>query len=726
MWDKHYIGLKLTGFQDKGETRPVSRVTLQVDDERVFTAGDDTGLELTASCPHGTQAMAEAILKQMKGYRYRMYAAEAASLDPAAELGDGITAGGVYSVLSRLSEDGSGYPSAEAPGEAELEDEFPTAGPLTQAVSQTNRKIAETRSSITKTAEEIRLEVTRGDNANASLISQTAESIRLEVAEGLNGVKGELSLKVGRDENDQIVSMLNASADQINIKGNRITISSTNFSVTADGTITAKAGVIGNSKSDGWNIGAKAIYNGTNSMTSTALGTYIGTDGIRQYASGSKFVNIQNGILTAQGVNISGEITATSGQLGGWKLTSTQLYNGDISENTSGNLGMSTADFTRTVAGTERKKLRFAIGSNFGVSNTGVLYAASADITGKFTATSGEIGGWTINSNSISYKSEDGLSVVRLSPIGAQSDNSVFRVATKETSSSSWKYPFRVYGDGSVTATKVTITGKVTANSESSIAGKLNDVTGSVNGITGSVDKVTGSVSSLTGSLSSATLGSCSLGGTSLTTGNGNAYFAAESHGAARVYGSMSANLVGGTAILRVGSPTRMTGSFTVSQDFTCEGTKNRVIKTAHFGERLLDAYETPMPIFADHGLAALDETGVCYITIDPVFAETVNKNYIPAVFLTKYGEGDIWVENVGHDMAVVQGTPGLRFSWETRYAQANAYTERLRAMGFDQPDLSGESDFDGESNIDLEHSSIDYAQKAYEYYTNFERSITA
>ena len=95
MFDKHFVGLDLTGVEDNGLQRPISRVTLLLDNENSITAGDDTGLELLADCPHATQAMANAILAQIKGYRYRMFSADNAGLDPSAELGDGVTAGGV-------------------------------------------------------------------------------------------------------------------------------------------------------------------------------------------------------------------------------------------------------------------------------------------------------------------------------------------------------------------------------------------------------------------------------------------------------------------------------------------------------------------------------------------------------------------------------------------------------------------------------------------------------
>ena len=113
------------------------------DDENGFTAGDDTGLEIVASCYFATQAMADNALAALKGYQYHPFSAGAANLDPAAELGDGVTVGGIYSVIAGLNDDGYGFPDVEAPGEAELEEQFPHPGFLTQEVK---RKVALGRS----------------------------------------------------------------------------------------------------------------------------------------------------------------------------------------------------------------------------------------------------------------------------------------------------------------------------------------------------------------------------------------------------------------------------------------------------------------------------------------------------------------------------------------------------------------------------------------------------
>lgn len=190
MSNKTFVGLDITGFENTGKYRPVSRVTLLVDDENVYTAGDDTGLELTASCPHATQKMVNALLAQLQGYQYQSFTADAANLDPAAELGDGVTVNGVYSIISQLDDDGRGFPDISSPGEVALEEEYPAAGPMTQ---EFNRQLADTRSQITKTAEEIQLLVESEINDLSSSFTVQLDNITGRV-NGLDGEFAELSL----------------------------------------------------------------------------------------------------------------------------------------------------------------------------------------------------------------------------------------------------------------------------------------------------------------------------------------------------------------------------------------------------------------------------------------------------------------------------------------------------------------------------------------------------
>ena len=129
--DKFYVGQDITSFSDNGEYHAISKVTLVIDDETSVTAGDNTGIEIQAECPFATQQMANAILNSIKGYRYRAYSAEASNIDPSFELGDGVTVSDIYSVISRIDDSGNGYPSISAPGESELQEEYPVVGPTT-------------------------------------------------------------------------------------------------------------------------------------------------------------------------------------------------------------------------------------------------------------------------------------------------------------------------------------------------------------------------------------------------------------------------------------------------------------------------------------------------------------------------------------------------------------------------------------------------------------------
>ena len=75
----------------------------------------------------------------------------------------------------------------------------------------------------------------------------------------IENVEASLELKVGKNENNQIVSMLNAAANDINITGNRIAIVSDDFELTKEGAITAKSGYIAGFTIDD----NKGLYNGS-------------------------------------------------------------------------------------------------------------------------------------------------------------------------------------------------------------------------------------------------------------------------------------------------------------------------------------------------------------------------------------------------------------------------------------------------------------------------------
>lgn len=226
------------------------------------------------------------------------------------------------------------------------------------------------------------------------------------------------------------------------------------------------------------------------------------------------------------------------------------------------------------------------------------------------------------------------------------------------------------------------------------------------------------------GTCSGSNLNSCSTNGTKLTVANGSisgsSNFAIFSAGVGiQING-------GGTAVvdLAYGKVGFTYGDVFINNDLDVSGSKNRVVKTENYGQRCLSAFETPMPTFSDFGEAILDANGVCYITIDPIFAETVMPDYRPIIFLTKYGQGDVWVddENTMHDILVIRGTPGLKFSWEARYQQKAIHPERLKIADFDRPETV-DPDFNLEASLE-QSGAVDYGTIGCDYYENFEMGV--
>ena len=80
-----------------------SKVVINVTPELFYESGNDTGRTLYIDCPWGTQTMADNILAALEGYQYQPFEAQNAIIDPAAELGDGVTVNGVYGGIFKLT-----------------------------------------------------------------------------------------------------------------------------------------------------------------------------------------------------------------------------------------------------------------------------------------------------------------------------------------------------------------------------------------------------------------------------------------------------------------------------------------------------------------------------------------------------------------------------------------------------------------------------------------------
>ena len=175
----------ITNFRNTGKSQPISGIELMVDEKNMYFAGNDTGYVMTIECPYGTQEMANDLLAKAKGFEYQGFTAEQVILPPETELGDGVTVAGVYGMIARRSfKFTPGMTSnIEAPRELEVQHEYKYSSPQQR---KTERQIAETRSTLTKTAEEITLRVD-GLSESMSQLSVSVDSIRSEVSGKIDG-----------------------------------------------------------------------------------------------------------------------------------------------------------------------------------------------------------------------------------------------------------------------------------------------------------------------------------------------------------------------------------------------------------------------------------------------------------------------------------------------------------------------------------------------------------
>lgn len=150
----------------------------------------------------------------------------------------------------------------------------------------------------------------------------------------------------------------------------------------------------------------------------------------------------------------------------------------------------------------------------------------------------------------------------------------------------------------------------------------------------------------------------------------------------------------------------RASGDFNVMGALSATGAKSRIADTKNYNKRLLYCYETPTPYFGDIGTGRTDESGVCFVSIDDIFQETVNIGVEYSVFLQKEGAGDLWVEEKSSAFFIVKGTPGLAFSWEIKAVQKEY--EHLRLEDYELQELPDNDNFELEHIFDQELENYD------------------
>lgn len=140
-----------------------------------------------------------------------------------------------------------------------------TASKIEAEVKRASNAEGELSGRITVTADAVNTEVTRAKGAEETLSSRitvTAGEITQEVSRATseeNTLRASISLKIDKDDDGQIISMINESADVITLNSNRLVVNSSNFSLDRSG----------NGKIGGWNFGNGYMYSNGESFIST-------------------------------------------------------------------------------------------------------------------------------------------------------------------------------------------------------------------------------------------------------------------------------------------------------------------------------------------------------------------------------------------------------------------------------------------------------------------------
>lgn len=291
------VGSNLRSFQSAPAFKKFSKVELLVSDDTTYVAGDDTGRLLSVQCPWGTQEMADYMLERLQSVQYQPYTASGVILDPAVELGDGISVnsnyGGLYSMKTKF---GHTYVAdVAAPAEEELDHEYPYVSPQERQVTRQYKQL------------------------KAELVVQT----------------GVISAKVSNTGGDAKSFGWTLVEDSWSILSNSKTVLFVDKTgLTVEGKVTATSGTIGgctiaNGKLQvpaanikgtltAEQIDATSLKVDGANITGTLTAATISVD---KLTAGSNDAEIAfNGLFTATNATIEGRITAKSGKIGSWNL----------------------------------------------------------------------------------------------------------------------------------------------------------------------------------------------------------------------------------------------------------------------------------------------------------------------------------------------------------------------------------------------------------------------
>lgn len=344
-----YLGRQMRSFDSAPQFDGFSKVVIVVSEDVEYSAGTDTGRTLTITNPWGTQQMANNILSKIKGHQYQPYTATDAILDPAVELGDGITANNVYSgIYTRKLKFGSMLTATvSAPSDEELDHEYPYVSKQERTIT---RNKAELKAQLTVQAEKIAAEVTNRESAVKELyaaLTIQAGRITQEVTDRQNAVttlNGQfavqanlISAKVSKTGGSSSSFGWNLADSYWElVSGGSTVLKATSSGLEVRGKITALSGTIG-----GFTITSNSLsYNNQTWGGTNSTGIYLGPNGIQCGPAANGVQITPSGALYAENGYFRGNVNAGNiqyggsyGTLSGSALTSHSVYGSQIGYN---------------------------------------------------------------------------------------------------------------------------------------------------------------------------------------------------------------------------------------------------------------------------------------------------------------------------------------------------------------------------------------------------------
>ena len=275
-----------------------SKVIVVVSDEIEYSAGTETGRTLTLNCPWGTQDIANNILQSIKGFQYQPMTAEDALVDPSIEIGDGISANGVYSgVYSLETKFNSNLPTTvSAPADEELYEEH-TYIPKTER--EVTRKFLDFQSQF------------RIQDGKISAEVEERKSDTKSIRATLEVQAGQITAKVNKnDGSSSTFGWALETASWRIFSGSSTVLKADKNGLEVKGVIRATSGEIG-----GFKITSNSLtYNNQTWGGTNSTGIYIGPSGIQL---GKNFKVDSAGNLSAASGTFSGNVYAGNIQYGG-------------------------------------------------------------------------------------------------------------------------------------------------------------------------------------------------------------------------------------------------------------------------------------------------------------------------------------------------------------------------------------------------------------------------